>query len=74
MSTSRNQTIAERFVDNLLVKIIVKDVDRDKGLDFGYADITDYVQKNSEEENNEEEVLFNPLNTFKIQRVEKVQL
>ena len=48
--------------------ITVKDVDRDKGLDFGYADIAGYAQ------NGEGEVLFNPLNTFRIQRVEKVQL
>ena len=47
-----------------MMMITVKDVDRNKGLDFGYADISDYDNKNGEEE-----VLFNPLNTFKIRRV-----
>ena len=49
--------------------IIVKDVDRNKGLDIGYADISGYGLQNDEEE-----VLFNPLNTFKVQRVEKVKM
>ena len=68
MSTSRNRVVAEKFANNLLVVITVEDVDRNKGLDFGYADIAGYAQ------NDEEEVLFNPLNTFKIKRVEKLQL
>ena len=54
---------------NILVMITVEDVDRNNGLDFGYADITGYDPRNGEEE-----VLFNPLNTFKIRRVSKVKL
>ena len=69
LSTSRKRNVAERFVNNLLVMIIVKDVDRNKGLDIGYADISGYGLQNDEEE-----VLFNPLNTFKVQRVEKVKM
>ena len=68
LSTSRKKRIAERFAGNLMLMITVKDADRNQGLDFGYADITKYSTKD------EEEILFNPLNTFKITKVSKVKM
>lgn len=38
-STSMDRSVGERFVDNILMKIRVKDVPRDSRLDFGYADL-----------------------------------
>ena len=46
--------------------ITVKKEPRDPDLDYGYADIQSYSKYNDEKE-----ILFNPLNTFTIDKVEQ---
>ena len=46
--------------------IEVKEEDRNEDLDYGYAKIKEYSQHSKEEE-----VLFNPLNTFLIDKIGK---
>ena len=63
LSTSRNKKKAKTFAKNMFWIIWVKNSQRHKGLDFGYADI-----RHESNFPDEEEVLFNPLNTFKIEK------
>ena len=65
LSTSMEEDKARFFADNLLFIITVKDERRDSVLDFGYADISKYSDFP-----NEKEVVFNPLNTFKIIKID----
>ena len=63
LSTSRNSETAAKFADNLFFVIKVKKEKRDKVIDYGCADISQHSRFI-----HEEEVLFNPLNSFTIEK------
>ena len=62
LSTSKSIEIANEFKENLLMIIKIQDKQRCSQVDYGYADISQnsFIQK-------EEEILFNPFNTFMIE-------
>lgn len=66
LSTSTDLASCENFAKNLMFVITINQEERDEELDFGYAKIREYSQYPTEEE-----VIFNPLNTFQIQKIEK---
>ena len=65
LSTSRSKDRAERFIENLFITVRILNKERDIKLDHGYADIS-FWSKYS----NEQEVIFNPCNTFIIENFE----
>ena len=66
LSTSTDIATSEHFAKNLMLIIMVSESRRDEELDFGFAKIREYSRYPDEEE-----VLFNPLNTFLIEKIEK---
>ena len=63
LSTSKDESVGLRFAHNILFIIKIKKEKRSEDLDFGFADISEYSYIKEEEE-----VLFNPLNSFLIEK------